>query len=161
MCSVQKKILNLKQLNIKEKKDFTERSEKYNRYLKSKEWRELKAYLISKRGLKCEICGAKKFFFRQVHIHHITYARLFNELPSDLLILCVGCHKNQHTKKNKGKQKKKTNYLALEEIERKREAGYFKNNAEYLKKRSNAAKQATPALQHNSTELYKIHKNGH
>lgn len=127
------------------------RTEKYERYLRSKEWRELKAYLIERRGLKCEICGKIKKDPRQVNIHHITYKRLFNELPADLLILCIPCHKKQHPgcgggknrKKSSALKKKKVNhvFIALQQIEMKKQNGQFENNAQFLKERSKAVKK--------------------
>jgi len=36
-------------------------------------------------------CGGKG-----LEVHHLSYRRLGNELLSDLIVLCVGCHKKQH-----------------------------------------------------------------
>ncbi len=66
----------------------------YFDYLKSKEWLSVRIRLFKLRGRKCEDCGATKL----LQVHHITYARLFNESLSDLKILCDSCHKLEHGK---------------------------------------------------------------
>lgn len=79
--------------------------EKYYTYLKSKEWKELKIDLLQLRGCNCERCGVKKAA-NILHIHHKTYARLYNELMADLEILCSKCHMDEHGITNKGKKKR-------------------------------------------------------
>lgn len=37
---------------------------------------------------KCEACGSGS----DLHVHHMTYERLFRERLSDLKLLCKGCH---------------------------------------------------------------------
>jgi len=67
----------------------------YKAYLKSKEWKAIKAKVISIRGNYCERCKEQ----RQVnilHLHHKTYKRIFNEALSDLELLCPGCHMAEH-----------------------------------------------------------------
>lgn len=56
----------------------------------------MKVDLILIRGQKCEKCGAHKSHPSYLQLHHITYARLFNEEPSDLLLLCGKCHLHEH-----------------------------------------------------------------
>lgn len=70
-------------------------NQKYKEYLQSEEWRELKIDLLQIRGCKCERCGRGRSPER-LHVHHKTYARIFNELPSDLVILCGRCHLGEH-----------------------------------------------------------------
>lgn len=69
--------------------------EKYNQYIKSVEWYNLKIDLLQRRGCRCEKCGKRKRP-TSLHIHHITYERLFNEIPTDLIILCPLCHAKEH-----------------------------------------------------------------
>jgi hypothetical protein len=64
-------------------------STKYRRYIKSKKWREFKARIISARGRVCQECGKTTY---EMHLHHLTYIRLGNELPSDVKLLCINCH---------------------------------------------------------------------
>src|SRR5262245_9907301 len=41
----------------------------------------------------CQVCGRKfPYPFYGLEVHHNTYERLGNELPSDLIALCSGCH---------------------------------------------------------------------
>ena len=69
--------------------------EKYHAYLKSDKWAQIKLDLIEIRGQKCERCGVKRTF-RYLHLHHLTYERVFHEEPSDLELLCGGCHATEH-----------------------------------------------------------------
>ena len=85
--------------------------EKYHAYLKSDKWAQMKLDLIEIRGQKCERCGAKRTF-KYLHLHHLTYERIFHEEPSDLELLCSGCHVAEHgiekpKKKPQIKRKKK------------------------------------------------------
>ena len=36
-----------------------------------------------------------------LHVHHLTYKRLGDELPSDLMVLCETHHKEQHRRQRK------------------------------------------------------------
>lgn len=82
---------------------------KYKAYLKSNEWVQLKIDLIQDRGCKCERCNRSRKP-TSLQVHHITYKRLYNELASDLELLCRGCHMKEHgiKKDKKKKVKKKT-----------------------------------------------------
>jgi len=80
---------------------------KYYSYLESKQWLEIRVELLYTRGCKCEKCK-KDFEPQKLQIHHITYDRLFNELPSDLLVVCGRCHMELHNiTPNKDLKKKK------------------------------------------------------
>lgn len=70
-------------------------NKKYEAYLNSLEWIEMKIDLLQGRGCKCQKCGKPKPP-NKLQIHHKTYKRIFNELPSDLIILCARCHMKQH-----------------------------------------------------------------
>lgn len=70
-------------------------NQQYKEYLLSSEWAEIKLDLIQSRGRFCENCGKSKPL-NVLQIHHKTYERIFNELPSDLVILCPRCHMKQH-----------------------------------------------------------------
>lgn len=64
----------------------------YAEYLASDSWKSKRAKLIRERGSSCEWCKAN-----DCHVlHHKTYARLFNELDVDLVLLCKTCHKYTH-----------------------------------------------------------------
>jgi hypothetical protein len=64
----------------------------YKSYLTSPEWASIRNDLFALRGEKCERCGSSCY----LQVHHLTYDRLFKELPEDLEILCAGCHKAEH-----------------------------------------------------------------
>ena len=70
-------------------------NDKYYAYLKSKAWADLKLDIIHLRGQKCERCGSKRSL-RFLHLHHLTYDRLYDELPEDLELICAGCHSVEH-----------------------------------------------------------------
>ncbi len=67
-----------------------EKSE-YKEYLRSKNWKQIRSDIITERG-KCERCGSKE----HLQVHHKTYKNIFNELPTDLEVLCSRCHKKHH-----------------------------------------------------------------
>lgn len=69
--------------------------EKYKRYLRSAKWKDFKKELIKTRGHKCEKCGEK---YRPLDGHHVTYERLYNELPEDVMLVCRECHKKEHNR---------------------------------------------------------------
>lgn len=66
----------------------------YRRYIRSPEWKARRKDLLRARGATCEICGGGG----RLHIHHLTYVRLFDELDSDLSILCDECHMAVHNR---------------------------------------------------------------
>lgn len=73
---------------------YGERLIKYLNYIDSNEWKGIRYALFAKRGRRCELCWSGK----QLQIHHLTYARLFHEKLTDLMILCDKCHTREHTK---------------------------------------------------------------
>lgn len=64
----------------------------YYKYITSKLWKKKKEKVIKLRGNFCEICGTHE----NIHLHHLTYERLFMEPLTDLQLLCVNCHAIQH-----------------------------------------------------------------
>lgn len=71
----------------------------YKEYLSSEMWQEIRVEKILNSGYKCELCGCKRHP-SYLDIHHITYDRLTEEEPGDLIVLCKGCHAAQHPEKN-------------------------------------------------------------
>lgn len=66
------------------------------KYLRSRHWRELRADILAKRP-NCQNCGLSRilcqfFYFSDLDLHHLTYARLWRELPEDVQVLCRACH---------------------------------------------------------------------
>jgi 5-methylcytosine-specific restriction endonuclease McrA len=64
----------------------------YHWYLGSAFWRERREYILKRANGKCEKCGQRP----PTEVHHLTYIRVFHELPSDLLAVCRECHAEIH-----------------------------------------------------------------
>jgi len=64
----------------------------YEEYLTSQHWKDLRERLSAKRGVVCEDCGST----HRVVLHHLTYARLGCERPSDMRFLCAKHHLLAH-----------------------------------------------------------------
>jgi hypothetical protein len=67
-------------------------SDWYQRYLKSSHWQEFREKMISQVGRRCQRCDNDGL----LQVHHLTYERVWNELASDVLVLCVDCHMLKH-----------------------------------------------------------------
>lgn len=65
---------------------------RYQRYLRSPQWREKRRRILIRCKHKCERCG----LWRAVNVHHLTYARLYDEPLSDLMAVCIRCHQELH-----------------------------------------------------------------
>jgi len=52
----------------------------------------MKRFLLEARGKKCERCWDCD---KSLDMHHMTYARVFNEVPFDLALLCRVCHQQE------------------------------------------------------------------
>jgi len=71
----------------------------YREYLASEHWYRKRAAALRAAGYMCSRCGtvgAKRGSGLQVH--HLTYARLGDELLEDLRVLCQSCHNAIHDK---------------------------------------------------------------
>ena len=60
----------------------------YKVYLMSKDWTSLKKRKLNQVGNSCQVCNSSK----NLHIHHRTYTRVYNEFLNDLTVLCCSCH---------------------------------------------------------------------
>jgi hypothetical protein len=69
-------------------------SERYQRYLCSREWGLLKEAVKARCGGRCERCH----WMPMDHVHHLTYARKYHERLDDLRALCWPCHAWLHGK---------------------------------------------------------------
>lgn len=65
---------------------------KYNLYLESDKWKQIRRKILERDGYKCRICGTNY----NLRIHHLTYKRLYNENEEDLITVCESCHKAYH-----------------------------------------------------------------
>jgi hypothetical protein len=110
-----------------------QRKEKYDAYIASEEWFNVKIDIISKRGSRCEACS-KPMKPNKLHLHHKTYERLFDEKESDLELLCPSCHAFAHDKPSlrvfKGEKPKKWKKKA---IRRQKEQIKQRKNIERIK----------------------------
>lgn len=66
----------------------------YRRYLRSDHWRTTRLNAVRRAGFRCERCGVGG----ALEVHHLTYARVGKERPSDLQALCPTCHRRAHGK---------------------------------------------------------------
>ena len=64
----------------------------YQTFLKTDEWQRKRLDAIENARGQCERCGSKD----GIQVHHKTYERRGEELPEDLIVLCLRCHKNEH-----------------------------------------------------------------
>ncbi len=64
----------------------------YESYLRTPEWAQRRLRALDLSGHACERCGSGGL----LHVHHVTYARVGMELPSDLEALCPTCHEREH-----------------------------------------------------------------
>jgi hypothetical protein len=59
-----------------------------NVYLRSAHWRAVRQWALALAGNRCARCGRGG----RLDVHHLTYERLWAELPGDLEVLCRGDH---------------------------------------------------------------------
>lgn len=65
---------------------------RYNAYIRSARWKNLRKDLIKLRAGLCDRCH--RFFGEGgLEVHHLTYERLGNERMADLEVVCRRCHK--------------------------------------------------------------------
>ena len=68
--------------------------EKYQAYLCSREWCARREAVRNRSGGRCERCRVNEM----AHVHHLTYARKYEEPLEDLQAICKGCHEFTHGK---------------------------------------------------------------
>jgi 5-methylcytosine-specific restriction endonuclease McrA len=66
--------------------------DEYRIYLQSPEWRTLAREARRCADHRCQLCNSAF----ALNVHHRTYARLFCERLSDLVVLCATCHTRFH-----------------------------------------------------------------
>jgi hypothetical protein len=64
----------------------------YWQYMRSDEWREMRAGWFGRNARACRRCGEQHL----VELHHATYEHLGRELDADLVPLCRSCHMEFH-----------------------------------------------------------------
>lgn len=68
----------------------------YTEYLKSDHWKATRESAVQRAGNACQFCRSTE----RLNVHHNTYERLGEELPTDLLVLCQTCHGTLHAVEN-------------------------------------------------------------
>lgn len=61
----------------------------YKQYLLSDKWAEKRSKMMDIAGYACEVCKSTN----NLQVHHLTYDHLYNEKPSDLVVVCGKHHK--------------------------------------------------------------------
>lgn len=71
----------------------------YQKYIKSKEFKEIKQLVLERDGYKCKVCSATNEE-RTLVCHHNSYLNLYNERDhlEDLITLCSTDHYAIHSK---------------------------------------------------------------
>lgn len=63
-------------------------SETYSIYLASEAWDKKRQHRLLLSNRRCEACGCTE----KLHVHHLTYERIFKEEMDDLMVLCSRHH---------------------------------------------------------------------
>jgi len=63
-------------------------------YYQSEQWATKRLFALHRADHRCERCYSKS---RHLHVHHVTYDRIYNERPEDLEVLCPKCHEDEKT----------------------------------------------------------------
>lgn len=80
---------------------------KYQRYIRSKAWKEIRDEVFEERGRRCQICGRLEGEDGcTLSVHHNSYENLYNEREhkDNLLVTCSVCHLAIHRNKNNYKR---------------------------------------------------------
>jgi len=77
-------------------------SVRYDEYLKSDHWKNLRLSVLKRARFKCERCASEGKVNNADHVHHINYKNLHDVETTDLLAVCGKCHKRIHRAIEKG-----------------------------------------------------------
>jgi 5-methylcytosine-specific restriction endonuclease McrA len=83
----------------KRKRNPGYKKKNYNKYLRSKHWKEKRQYKMKQSKYTCERCGKVDAVTKRFQIHHKHYKTLGKEKMSDLMCLCPNCHRKIHGKR--------------------------------------------------------------
>jgi 5-methylcytosine-specific restriction endonuclease McrA len=57
----------------------------------------LRRRVLDRDGWRCQVCGSTA----ELHVHHLRFrSRLGSDTLDNLIVLCVGCHRIQHCRRN-------------------------------------------------------------
>lgn len=76
-----------------EKPTDSEWTRRYHAHLRSQKWQDIRDKVIERENCLCQGCREAPI----EHLHHLTYARMGDELLSDLLGFCIDCHLKCHS----------------------------------------------------------------
>lgn len=66
--------------------------QRYEEHINSDKWKAIRRKVLARCRNVCEGCGERT----AVHVHHLTYKRLGNEMLFDLAAVCKQCHEAIH-----------------------------------------------------------------
>lgn len=72
---------------------------KYDVYLQSEDFSEIRKQIFKRDSYKCVVCGSTE----NLVPHHLTYKNIYHEDPRDLVTLCSKCHAIFHNIDNRRK----------------------------------------------------------
>jgi 5-methylcytosine-specific restriction endonuclease McrA len=86
--------------------------EEYGECLETSHWKQFRLARFQARRKRdghnhCEICSAQD----KLIVHHLTYDRLGEELPTDVRIICRDCHDNKLHRSGVGVDQKHAGYV--------------------------------------------------
>jgi 5-methylcytosine-specific restriction endonuclease McrA len=90
----EKSLRNLRERAWNDRRDLV-RKMPYADYLHSPEWQTTRVAALKRARYACQLCRATN---TTLDVHHNTYERRGHELPTDLIVLCRGCHGKHHDK---------------------------------------------------------------
>lgn len=76
--------------------------DRYREHLASPAWRAKRQKVLERAAGLCEGCRQALPTGSAVHVHHLTYEHLGDELLYELVALCVPCHQKAHPYKEIG-----------------------------------------------------------
>ena len=106
---------------MKSKQEVDLWAAKYQAYLESDAWKNKRARVLAHWRNRCAICNSSD----HLHVHHRSYERLFNELPTDLIPLCADCHELHHKHIRRGEGRMTTAYELGKQFEAELKGGYY------------------------------------
>ena len=72
-------------------------SNKYELYLQSPEFADLRMRVFERDGYKCVCCGSENY----LQAHHLTYMHIYHENDDELVCVCRKCHETFHILDNR------------------------------------------------------------
>ena len=75
----------------------------YRDYMISPQWAAKRKAAVARAGNTCQRCGRRNC---RIEIHHLTYVRLGQERPEDLVAVCTDCHRHLDHQMGTGRGRK-------------------------------------------------------